>query len=122
MQLSEYQINAMGTLDPSCDNIAYSSLGMVAEVGEICDKLAKFVRDEKLVIKDNQLTFSPDVSSEEVEKFKFDVSKEIGDVLWFTAQMALLFGFNLNDIANQNLVKLRSRKDRGVIRGNGDDR
>lgn len=47
---------------------------------------------------------------------------EIGDILWQTAGIAKALGFSLDEIAMMNLNKLASRKERGVIDGNGDNR
>lgn len=46
MKLNEYQEKAMVTNAPSSDNDAYSLFGLIAEVGELADKVAKGVRKE----------------------------------------------------------------------------
>ena len=51
-----------------------------------------------------------------------DMSKELGDVLWYVATMADHFGLSLKDIAQQNVDKLQDRKARGKIQGSGDNR
>jgi NTP pyrophosphatase (non-canonical NTP hydrolase) len=43
-------------------------------------------------------------------------------VLWYVAQIATELGLDLNEIAEQNLEKLLSRKQRGVLSGSGDER
>jgi NTP pyrophosphatase (non-canonical NTP hydrolase) len=53
---------------------------------------------------------------------KKDVADELGDVLWYVAMMAYELGFDLNTVAENNLQKLRSRLDRGVVQGEGDSR
>jgi NTP pyrophosphatase (non-canonical NTP hydrolase) len=50
------------------------------------------------------------------------IAKELGDVLWYTAQVATELGLELDEIAQQNLDKLLSRQRRGVLSGSGDDR
>ena len=50
------------------------------------------------------------------------MSKELGDVLWYVAQLASELDLSLDDIAKQNLEKLFSRQARGVLSGSGDDR
>jgi len=50
------------------------------------------------------------------------MSKELGDVLWYVAQLASELGLELDEIAAQNLEKLFSRQERGVLSGSGDDR
>jgi NTP pyrophosphatase (non-canonical NTP hydrolase) len=50
------------------------------------------------------------------------MSKELGDVLWYVAQLASELGLDLDEIAQVNLDKLLSRQRRGVLSGSGDDR
>ena len=47
---------------------------------------------------------------------------ELGDVLWYIAQLSTELGLELNDVAQSNLLKLLSRSKRGVISGEGDNR
>ncbi|HFC36356.1 MAG TPA: hypothetical protein ENJ49_01630, partial [Candidatus Moranbacteria bacterium] len=56
------------------------------------------------------------------EKFKDDIQKELGDVLWYIAQLATEFGLDLNKVAEKNIEKLYSRLKRGTLQGDGDDR
>ena len=50
------------------------------------------------------------------------VVKEMGDVLFYLCALATVCGFSMSDVAEMNLEKLRSRKERGVIKGSGDNR
>ncbi len=50
------------------------------------------------------------------------MSKELGDVLWYVAQLASELDLDLDEIARENLEKLLSRQQRGVLSGSGDDR
>ena len=50
------------------------------------------------------------------------MSKELGDVLWYVAQLASELGLALEDVARENLEKLGSRQRRGVLSGSGDER
>jgi NTP pyrophosphatase (non-canonical NTP hydrolase) len=83
---------------------AYLVVGMAAEVGEVCDKFAKRIRDGH-----------PD-------NFAASVAKELGDVLWFVALLADDLGYNLDTIAQMNIEKLSSRAARNQIHGSGDNR
>ena len=50
------------------------------------------------------------------------MAKELGDVLWYVAQLATELELDLDKIAQANLDKLLSRQRRGVLSGSGDDR
>lgn len=102
MTFEEYQKAAVSFRTDTANNEEYLTLGLIAEVGEAAGKLAKRVRD--------------DVWDEKA------FIKELGDILWFVAGIATLYGWSLDDIAQDNLAKLFDRKARGVIQGNGDER
>ena len=46
----------------------------------------------------------------------------MGDIQWYLARLADAFGIKFNDVAEENLKKLLSRKKRNKLHGNGDDR
>ncbi len=50
------------------------------------------------------------------------LKKELGDLVWYIAALAIELNLSFNDIAQANIDKLLSRKERGVITGSGDDR
>jgi len=87
--------------------LSYLSLGLVGEAGELSNKIKKLIRDSVGEI------------SDELRK---DLSKEIGDCLWYIANICTELQLDLNEIAQQNLDKLLSRKERGVLTGSGDNR
>lgn len=64
------------------------------------------------MVRDNQ---SQDVVRESIRK-------ELGDVLWYVAEVATQFSLSLEDIALGNVNKLASRKERKVLHGSGDTR
>lgn len=87
--------------------LTYTTLGLNGEAGEVAEKVKKLLRDK---------------SGQIDEEFVTNLRKELGDVLWYLAETATQLGFTLNDVAEENVNKLRSRKERGVIQGNGDNR
>jgi NTP pyrophosphatase (non-canonical NTP hydrolase) len=89
------------------DNIYYPALGLAGEAGEVCEKIKKIMRDQ-----DGELT------KENVEQ----VSKELGDVLWYVSMVAAEINVALSSVAEANLAKLLDRKERGVLKGSGDER
>lgn len=108
MELNEYQKRALETaLYPKEVRILYPTLGLTGEAGEVADKVKK-------VIRDNDGDFS-------VER-RLEIAKELGDVLWYISTLANDLGYTLEEIGELNNRKLSSRKERGVISGNGDNR
>lgn len=121
MTLNEYQQQAMATCLESCRNDTYMLFGLMAEVGEVADKIAKWKRKRMARMDWDTLVFSTgDV--EEAEQYKRQLLAEIGDCLWFLAGVSDVMGMKLEDVAQMNLDKLSSRQQRGVIDGNGDNR
>jgi NTP pyrophosphatase (non-canonical NTP hydrolase) len=47
---------------------------------------------------------------------------ELGDVLWYMAQIATELDLDLQDVADANLEKVFSRLERDKIKGDGDYR
>ena len=116
--LNGYQKAAMTTCLESSNNFSYMMLNLVGEVGELASKVAKAIRKEKAMIDDNHLIESDTMPDEEILEWR----AEAGDVLWQLAGLCSVMDWSLEDIANENLQKLASRKDRGVIAGSGDNR
>lgn len=115
MELNEYQKLALQTANyPDGYKIVYPALGMNGEAGEVADKIKKVIRDT-IVLKDcNGSIVLPKDKSVEIDK-------EIGDVLWYCATLSNDLGYSLEEIANMNVEKLQSRKNRGVLGGSGDN-
>ena len=113
MNFSEYQKESRITAKyPDVDNnFIYPTLGMVGEAGEFAEKIKKLMRDQKV--------FTPDQVPGEV---KGEVLKELGDVLWYVAQLATEFDVDLDEVADMNIKKLRDRMNRDVLHGEGDNR
>ena len=98
---NEYQEKCKATaIYPKKDAIAYLSLGLVSEAGEVAGKVKKNIRDGT----------------------ESNIASEIGDVLWYCAMLANELDANLGKIMEDNLYKLNSRKERGTLAGSGDNR
>ena len=109
MNFNEYQKKAFETaIYPNKgNNIIYPALGIGGETGEILEKIKKILRDN---------------NSEISKEKKIELVKEIGDVLWYVAALSTELGLNLGEIAEENIRKLSSRKERNKIHGSGDNR
>ncbi len=122
MTLNEYQEQAMTTCTESSMNDTYLLFGLMAEVGELADKVAKAKRKEIITIESNNIYVDLKDNFGDYEDFQSYFVKELGDILWFVALIAKKAGFTLNTVAQLNLDKLADRAKRGVIIGNGDNR
>lgn len=116
LTINEYQARAHETASYPYGTIGkeahaapyiYPALGLAEEAGEVSGKLAKVVRDNEGVV--------------DGEK-RIEIKKELGDVCWMIAELCTCLGLELEDVMQKNLDKLASRKARGVIHGNGDNR
>lgn len=125
MTLNEYQEKAMSTCMPSCHNWSYMFLNLIGEVGEFASKVAKEIRKENMCIgvnftkRNEHYWFTHDGDSYAKED---ELKKEAGDILWQLSGLCKVMGWTLEDVAKANLAKLASRKQRGVIDGEGDNR
>ncbi|MEB3349060.1 MAG: nucleoside triphosphate pyrophosphohydrolase family protein [Cyanobacteriota bacterium] len=109
MDLRTYQIQARTTArypDVGANPI-YPTLGLCGEAGEVADKVKKVIRDR-----------GGDFDDEVRQALRL----ELGDVLWYVAQLASELELDLNEVAAANLEKLASRAARNVIAGSGDNR
>ena len=108
MTLNEYQAHALETaIYPESARIIYPTLGLTGESGEVADKVKKIIRDAN-----GQFT----------DEKRREIVKEIGDVLWYCATLSHDLGYDLNEVAQMNVDKLRSRMNRDQIHGEGDNR
>lgn len=108
MTLDEYQELAMRTADyPVVEDAAalpvYPALGLAGESGEFADKVKKAWRNGTPL----------DL---------YATVRELGDVLWYIAAAARDIGVTLEEVAEANIAKLTDRRDRGVIKSEGDNR
>lgn len=87
---------------PDDRGLEYTALGLASEAGEFAGKVKKMIRDG---------TYNSDA-----------MVAELGDVLWYVARAAAELDVYLSDIAQENVEKLKSRKERNKISGDGDNR
>jgi len=112
MTMDEYQHSARSTaLYPESVRVLYPTLKLAGEAGEVAEKLGKLMRDEGYL-----------PGSELTTEQRTALAAELGDVLWYVANLAADLDLELSEVASANLAKLASRKARGVIHGSGDDR
>lgn len=108
MNFNEYQLKAKSTdIYPANHALDCHVLGLANEAGEVAGKLKKVYRD-------NQGYFS--------DKKQEDIAYELGDTLWYLANIAHDLGYTLQSIAVMNIQKLADRKERNKIGGSGDHR
>ena len=108
MDFNEYQKAARLTaVYPQETALAYTTLGLCSEAGEVADKLKKLIRDGE---------------GNADHAFYESVAKELGDVLWYIANIAHEIGIDMNTIAELNYRKLQDRYNRNTISGSGDER
>ena len=109
MEFNEYQKKAWETaIYPNKgENLWYPALGIGGESGEVLEKIKKILRDYNGKIEDEK---------------KIELIKEMGDLLWYIAALSTELNINLNDIAEKNISKLLSRKEKGTLHGSGDNR
>ena len=88
-------------------NNIYPTLGLVGEAGEVAEKVKKVIRDKKGIFD---------------QESKKAIKKELGDVLWYLSNLCDEFDFKFEEVALQNLEKLKLRAAKGKISGSGDDR
>lgn len=103
MELSEYQSRAVLTdqvRQQEGDGFVIPLLGLAGEVGSLVSEYKKLLRDGPA----HRL-------------FKEQLAEELGDVLWYLADVATKFDLDLDAIARQNLEKTQDRWPSEVSRG-----
>lgn len=94
MQIHEYQIQASKT-DQVVDDehsVIVPLLGLAGEVGTLLSEYKKYLRDGTAH-----------------QRFEEQVAEEIGDLLWYVANVATKFNLDLDDVAKANIEKTKSR-------------
>lgn len=89
---------------PPC---VYYALKLNGEAGEVAEKIGKIYRDRGGVF---------------TEIDRLEITKELGDCLWYISRLAVWLGYGLAGVAALNIKKLADRAARGVLGGSGDNR
>lgn len=87
--------------------LTYLTMSLNGEAGEVAEKVKRVYRGD-----------------EDAQKFEYrdEIIKELGDVLWNVANIADVLGVSLGLVARRSLEKMESRKNRGKLKGSGDNR
>lgn len=115
MGINDYQKQALTTdtyktnIPANITDLAFINkiLGLVGESGEVAEKFKKIIRNNNGQMDDAE---------------RQEVIKELGDVLWYIATISHYLGYELHEVAQANLNKLADRKNRGVLKSQGDNR
>ena len=109
MNFAAYQTKSRKTAKypPIGHAVVYPILGLTNEAGEVAGKIKKIFRDKSGVI---------------TAADREALEGELGDVLWYLAQVCTELEISLDEVAEHNLEKLFSRLERGRIGGDGDNR
>lgn len=109
MNFSDYQIQSRETAKyPAIGHgVIYPTLGLTNEAGEVAGKIKKIFRDKDGLIGEAE---------------RQALQAELGDVLWYLAQICTELDISLEEVARANLAKLLGRQARGTIKGEGDNR
>lgn len=93
MEIKEYQEKASrtcATLNSTLEDNIHMSLGLLTETGEIADVFKKHLAYNKAIDYVN-------------------VKEEVGDVMWYIANLCNINGWDLREIMSTNIEKLEQR-------------
>jgi NTP pyrophosphatase (non-canonical NTP hydrolase) len=97
MKLNEYQKQALRTHNEDAGQVqafANYALGLNGEAGEVADHIKKGIFHGH-------------------EMNRHEIAKELGDVLWYVANIANLIDMSLEQVATMNVTKLMRRYPNG---------
>lgn len=96
MTMNEYQLLAQRTANTKgrSGKIENEILGLCGETGECADLIKKYMFQEHELDKDKMV-------------------EELGDVLWYCAELATGLGVTLDEVARRNIDKLKARYPEG---------
>lgn len=88
--------------------LEYLTLGLVGEAGEVANKLKKVIRGDYK---------NPKLASKIPEEVRDQIIDELGDVLWYVAQLTTVLDTRLSSCMEKNLHKLQKRQEKGTLKG-----
>lgn len=111
MDTAEYQRLAATTAEypgsGEAIGLNYVVMGLTGEAGAVANQAKKCIRDDGISVTDARLS---------------KIMHSLGGNQWYAAQICTELGIQLADVQRLNIDVLLSRKARGVIRGDGEDR
>lgn len=84
--------------------VEYCTLGLTSEAGEVAGVVKRLFRGDH----------------KELQKER--IMSEVGDVMWYCAQLLSSIDSSMEEAARYNIKKLSERKDKGTIKGEGEKR
>ena len=110
MHLNEYQRMTSETAiyplnETTLNGVSYCVLGLAGEAGELANKVKKILRGD--------VTLSYQRAA---------LIDELGDCLWYAAQIARCLEYTLDEVAYFNIQKLLKRREEKKLQGDGDNR
>lgn len=107
MELKDYQNKIEDTWISNPNDFSRIVLGIFGESGEIAELCKKRLRGDYDNLK---------------EEFLKLMRKEIGDVFYYLCKLCNYYGFSAENILSENIDKLQDRKNRGTLKGSGNNR
>lgn len=105
-EFDDYQFKTHETaVYPEENAIEYLTLGLVNEAGEVAGVVKKFLRGDYTELERDEKLY-----------------KELGDVMWYLSELHNCLNIMMSITAAENINKLADRKERGVLKGDGDVR
>lgn len=104
--------------------VLYSRLMRVIEASKDCEFLKKMIRDRSndVLVTEEALDKLGKMADSMTGDEESAIGKELGDCQWYVSILAQDIGLTGEEVAANNLTKLRSRKERGRLQGSGDNR
>lgn len=87
---------------------------LAGETGEFMEHVGKASRDDDWDLREGVEAMTPER--------RMSLLKELGDILWYVVVIAAHLGSSLGEIMLLNIKKREGRRQRGTLKGDGDER